>query len=85
MDLWLRCLKAGCVVVTVRVYSCYNAEGSISESDFVGIRFFALPSNGEVVGPDFYFGIEEHRIGDIGMFDTPESAVIDFESRRRRS
>lgn len=67
------------MVLPVRVYARYNAEGNTSEEDFVGVKFLALPSDGEVVGPEFYLGIEEHRTGEL--FDTPEAAISDFESR----
>lgn len=81
MEFWLRCLKAGCVVVPLRVYSRYNAAGNTSEGDFVGLKFVALPFDGEAVGPDFYFGIEHHMSGDYPMFDTPEEALAEYESR----
>lgn len=82
-SVWDLCVRLGCVVVPIRVYSQYGDDGNVSEQYFTGLKFRALPFQEEAVGPDYYFGIEEHvALGDDQLdeffHDTPEAAVIAY-------
>lgn len=78
---WQRCVEAKCVIVPLKVYSAYNPEGNLSERDFVGLRFAALPIDPEVAGPDYYFLIEESLGGNYPTFETAEEALAEYEGR----
>jgi len=79
---WQRCIDANCVIVPLKVYSEWNTEGRISEQNFIGIKFAAIPIDPEVAGPDYYFLVEESLADDYPRFDTPEAALEEYESRK---
>lgn len=80
-DFWIRCVKAGCVIAPVKVYSQYNDDGNIDGVNFVGIRFAAFSFDSEAVGPEYYIMIETWQAGVDYLYNTPEDALISYESR----
>ncbi len=74
-DFWERCVEVGCVIAPVPVYSGYGPDGNTHPEDFIGIRFVALDFGTDAVGPDYYFGIEEHHSGADVFYETPDEAL----------
>jgi hypothetical protein len=75
-----RCVRAGCVVAPVCVYSQWGADGNIDARYFVGLRYAALDLESDVVGPDYYFSIDDGQTGEDRLYLSPEAALVARES-----
>ena len=84
-DFWQRCYLAGCVVAPVMAYSGYGKDGNIDQQLALGLRFAALPFDGDACGPDFYVLIEEAQTGSDRLYDTPEDALSAFQGAANSS
>ena len=80
-DFWVRCVNAQCVVIPVKVYAKYNEKGNLSEADFIGVRFAALPFSHGATGPEYWFMIDEGQSGEKGLYGTPNEALCAYEKQ----
>lgn len=78
-DFWERCVKAGCVIVPVKVYSGY-VNGDLDESTCLGIRYAALEFGDVAVAPEYWFMIDESSSGSENLHETPIAALETFET-----
>lgn len=81
-----RCAQARCVVLPVNVYTEY-VDGNLHPSKLEGLKYAALQFEGDAVGPDYWFMIEEACTGRGRLFDTAMEALAAYERRKplRRS
>lgn len=82
-DFWQRCLKAGCVIVPVNLFSGYSDDGNIDPSLAIGPGYIPLPVDNDVIcnteEDELYFMIEEGAGNPKDVFQTPEDALKAFE------
>jgi hypothetical protein len=84
-DFWKKCIDNRCVIVPVQVYSQYDETGNESERFYVGMKFIALRSDPETVGPDYYYQIDESSTTKESLFDSPEDALNSHIEWRRKT
>ena len=80
-NFWVRCTIAQCVIVPVQTYSQYGEDGNTHQEHRLGIRFASLPFHDHAVGPDYYIQLEERQTGANHLYNTPEEALTEYESR----
>lgn len=73
-----RCLKAGCLVVPIRMYSQYNSSGNVDESSYEGTFYEVFEFDGNAVGPDYYVQIERY-VCVKPKYKTKEEALLAYE------
>lgn len=74
LEFWESCAAAECVILPVKCYSGYGADGNLDESKLIGIRYAALKFDNYAVGPDYWFMIDESQVGMDQLFETPQDA-----------
>ncbi len=77
---WEACIKAGCIIAPVRLYSDWGEDGNIDEAKLIGLRFVAVPcDNSSVVASDgAYFMLDEQVTGAERYHETPQEALDAF-------
>lgn len=82
-DFWQRCLRAGCVIVPVKLFTSYDEHGNVDQHTALGTGYIPLPVDNEVIynkaEDECYFMIEEGAGSCKDVFPTPEAALKAFE------
>jgi len=82
-DFWQRCIDAYCVVIPVKAYSEWGADGDYDENKLIGIKFVVVRNEYRVVKSDDNFYMIDEMTTEL--HDTPEDALqawIDKEAQR---
>lgn len=73
-----RCLKAGCLIAPIRMYSQYDSSGNVDESSYEGTFYEVFEFDGNAVGPDYYVQIERY-CHIKPKYKTKEAALLAYE------
>ena len=80
-DFLKECFEAGCIIVPIELYSHYNNEEDTSYKDSEGIKYIAIETEPDAVGPDYWWMIDISISGRDNYYDTPEEALNAFKNR----
>ena len=84
-EFWDRCIRAGCTIGPIKIYSKYNDDGNTSENDFIGVKFISIYYDMSLVGPKYWSMIEDQYYSFEDLYETPEAALYAWEERKKRA